>query len=141
MKRPILIFSAILADLFVVPAVFPAEKTPVPEHIARPDVVYKAEGLRDPFQNPLTEASKPAAKPEGAAVAERHAPPSLSVQGLIWGGNIPQAIVNNKVVKVGDAIDGARVISIDKNGITVLFEETEYKFSPQTAGAKSSKNP
>ena len=144
MKRPILIFSAILADLFVVPAVFPAEKTPSPqESIARPEVVYKAGGLRDPFQNPLTEANELARKPEGAGVAESRVQPSLSVQGLVWGGNFPQAIVNNKIVKVGDTIEGAYIISIDKSGVTVLFEEREYKFSPQTAVAvaKPYKNP
>ncbi len=131
MKRPILIFSAILADLFVIPAVFPAEKTPAPEGIARPEIAYKAEGLRDPFQNPFAaEAGKPGAGGEGAASVEKHPPPSLSVQGLIWGGNLSQAIVNNKVVKVGDAIGGARVISIDKNGIWLHQRQFIFPYEP-----------
>lgn len=131
----------ILADLFIVAVAFPAEKTPSPqERIARPDIKYKSGGLKDPFQNPLIELDKPVVKPEAAGVKEGP-PPSLIVQGLIWGGNLPQAIVNNKVVKVGDTVDGARVISIDKDGVTVLFEERQYRFSPSNIGAKSSKNP
>jgi hypothetical protein len=65
----------------------------------------------------------------------------LIVQGLIWGGSFPQAIVNNKIVKVGDTVDGANVTAIDKDGVTVLFQEREYKLSPLTIKTKSSKNP
>lgn len=142
MKRPIFIFSVILADLFIVAAAFSAEKAPA-EQIARPNLKYKSEGLKDPFQNPLKEvATKPAKGPEASgAEVIKAAPASLTVQGLIWGGELPQAIVNGTVVKVGDTIGGARIISIDKNGVTVLFEEREYRFSPSTIKAKSSKNP
>jgi hypothetical protein len=52
---------------------------------------------------------------------------------LIWGSSLPQAIVNNKVVKVGDKIEGAEVVSIDKQGVTVLFANKEHKLSSPAA--------
>lgn len=145
MKRMIFV-SLFIVDLFIVAAAFPAEKAtpPAPESIARPNVIYKAEGLKDPFQNPIMEGvTKPVVGPQAPGVSGviEGPPPPLTVQGLIWGGNLPQAIVNNKIVKVGDTIDGANITGIDKDGVTVLFKETEYKLSPSTIGAKSSKKP
>jgi hypothetical protein len=139
MKRLISIFSAVLADLFIIPAVFPAEKPASQESITRPNIEYKAEGLRDPFQSPLVEAKTPAIT-ETSGAAES-VPPSLTVQGLVWGGNFPQAIVNNKVVRTGDTIDGTRIISIDKDGVTVLFGERQYKLPAPAASAGPSKKP
>jgi hypothetical protein len=145
MKRMIFV-SLFIVYLFIVTVAFPAEKgaPPAPETIARPNVIYKAEGLKDPFQNPIMEGvTKPVAGSGalgGFGVIEGP-PPPLTVQGLIWGGFLPQAIVNNKIVKVGDTIDGANIISIDKNGVTVLFQEREYKLSPLMIGTKSSKKP
>jgi hypothetical protein len=59
--------------------------------------------------------------------------PDLVVQGLIWGSSLPQAIINNKVVKVGDVIQGADIIDISKEGVLVLFAGTEYKLSTKPA--------
>ncbi len=138
-KRLLFIFTLFVAGLFIVPAVFPAEKTPPPEVIVRPKVKYKTGELRDPFQSPLIEA-KPTAKREASGAAESR-PPSLTVQGLVWGGNFPQAIVSNKVAKVGDTISGARVISIDKNGVTVFIEGRQYRLPSPAASAGPSKKP
>jgi hypothetical protein len=46
---------------------------------------------------------------------------NFKVQGVIWGGNFPQAIINNKILRVGDLIDGAEIASIEKEGITLNF--------------------
>jgi hypothetical protein len=45
--------------------------------------------------------------------------PSLSIQGIIWNTNMPQAIVNGQIVKEGDSVSGVRVVKIEKEGITV----------------------
>jgi hypothetical protein len=60
--------------------------------------------------------------------------PSINVQGLIWGGVFPQAIIDEKVVKKGDMVGEMRIVEIDKEGITVLFNNKEYVLSP-SAGA------
>jgi len=80
-------------------------------------IEYKAEGLKDPFQEEEIEA------PGIRAL------PSMTIQGIVWGGSFPQAIINNKVVRVGDTIEGVEITDIDKNRVTVLFENQKYTLS------------
>lgn len=114
-----------------------AEKTAADSSapIARLQVEYGAEGLRDPFQSVLPEVNPTAEEP---VVSEEPAgpPPNLVVQGLIWGGSVPQAIINNQVVRTGDLVEGARVIGIDKNGATVFFQGKKYRVSSSAAEDK-----
>ncbi|MCX5702876.1 MAG: hypothetical protein NT066_00020 [Candidatus Omnitrophica bacterium] len=110
-----------------------------PEVIIRPKLEYKATDFRSPFWSPfhvkadLSAANKRAGE---VKVVEPEKPlPLLKVQGVIWGGSFPQAIVNDKVVKIGDTIDGVRILSIDKENIVVFFEKKEYKIPSPAAGA------
>lgn len=144
----ILIFSLfIIGDLSAVPEQFKmikeleGKETVTPEAdeaIERPKVEYKAGSLRDPFQKdiPQERSVKQEAQPSETKQSQ---PPALTVQGLIWGGNFPQAIINNKVVKTGDSIEGARILSIDKEGITVFYDGNEYNLSPPAAVTGASK--
>ncbi len=100
------------------------------EVITRPEVSYTAGDLTDPF---LNESAK-----EGIFKKEEYVPvedikdiqvPSLVVNGLIWGGAFPQAIINNKVLKVGDTIEGARIKDINKDGVTMLFSGKKFSVS------------
>ena len=150
MKRTcitVFIFCLFIVNLFAEPAEYKAikeleriERTPPPERIARPKVEYKAGDLRDPFKKPESLSTQ---KPEvsGTQVTQEKPLPSLTVQGLIWGGSFPQAIINNKVVKIGDTIDKVSIINIDKDGVTVSFEETEYRLPSPAAGVKPFKKP
>ena len=91
--------------------------------ISRPVVEYKSGALRDPFR-PLTEKkeNKVSQEKEGKKV-DLIQPGSdlgnLKVQGIIWGGRFPQAIINDRVWTVGDVIEGAEILSIDEKGITL----------------------
>ncbi len=121
------------------------EKKPPLEQIKRPQVEYRAEadGLRDPFQGlDLDKVTEPGAV-ESTGLPDEMPVLSLTVQGIIWGGKFPQAIVNNKVVKVGDTIEGgSRVLSIDRNRIIVFFAGRQYSFPSPAAGLSPSlKNP
>lgn len=110
-----------------------AGEEPVKNTIDRKKVEYDAENLTDPFQSciPETEGSE-------SQAGEPEVPlPSLTIQGLIWGGNFPQAIVNNKVVKIGDAVEGAEITSIDKGGITVSFGGKSHTISTPSANVNS----
>ncbi|OGX19133.1 MAG: hypothetical protein A3K83_01195 [Omnitrophica WOR_2 bacterium RBG_13_44_8b] len=111
-----------------------------PELILRPNIEYDAQDFRDPFSEPAPDEKK------SVEIAEKSAPvieklPDLAIQGLIWGGEISQAIVNNKVVKEGDSIEGAKVISIRKHGITVLFKGKEYDIASMQSKAGSNIKP
>jgi len=59
------------------------------------------------------------------------------VQGVIWGGSLSQAIINNKVVTIGDDIEGAKIIYIDRQGITVIFEGKQYRLLSPGVGDTS----
>lgn len=98
------------------------------EIIVRPNVVYRAQGLRNPFEQTVLESESTSAvdsgiKPEVVSL------PQLTVQGIIWGGRLPQAIINNKVVKVGDLLEGAEIVEINKEGATVLFAGVEHQLT------------
>ena len=93
--------------------------------VLRPVVEYSSGDLRDPFGNLFElnkkkdeqniQVSQEGVNPEVAVLSAE----SFKVQGVIWGGKFPQAIINNKILKVGDLIDGVEVMEIDKTGISL----------------------
>lgn len=141
----VFISSFFLATVFATQAEFKAikeleeaEKKAPPEAIVRPSVEYNAQNLRDPFQVLTTEETE---EGERLSQMEETPPPNLTVQGVIWGASFPQAIINNKVVKVGDTIDGARVVNIDKDGVVVFFEGRQYNLPSPAAKTLPNKKP
>ena len=100
-----------------------------PEIIVRPDIEYASENLRDPFRGFIEERVTAVKEEEKAEIPL----PSLNVQGIIWGGKFPQAIINHRVVKVEDTIEGARIIDINKDGVTVFFNNRKYNLSSPAA--------
>lgn len=106
------------------------------EVITRPTVEYNAETFKDPFLG-VAEKAVPAEK---VVSVEKVSLPALTVQGIIWGTKLPQAIINNKVVKTGDTIGDVRIVGIDKEGVTVFFKGRQVTI-PSPAGAPVSKKP
>jgi hypothetical protein len=109
-----------------------------PDTILLPNIEYKSEGLRDPFEGVF--------KTEGQAQGPvmqaplQVSPPPLTVQGIIWGGKMPQAIVNEKVAKVGDTVADAKITAINKDGIEVTYKNYTFKImSPAAAQLESLK--
>jgi hypothetical protein len=96
------------------------------------DIDYKASSLRDPFETYIV--PKP---PETGIQGQPVEPPpdpgkfeALKVLGIFWGASFPQAIIDDKVYKEGDSIEGAVIKKIDKEGIIILLSGKEYKLSP-----------
>lgn len=57
--------------------------------------------------------------------------PNFQVQGLVWGSDLPEAIVNNEVVSVGDKVNGWTVIEINPQGVKMGIDtKNVYWFSP-----------
>ncbi len=52
--------------------------------------------------------------------------PSLTITGLVWNTDTPQAIVNNQIVKLGDVIDGASIQAIHREGIDISYVGTVF---------------
>ncbi len=105
--------------------------------LQRAKLEYKADKLRDPFQKNFiitTPAPGEISEEEKEVSAEQSAEDTAAVaaiklQGLIWGGNVPQAIVNESVVKTGDVVDNMQIIEITKDGVSVLFNNRVYNLS------------
>jgi len=107
-----------------------------PQAQVRPEVQYKAEGLKDPFKGI---EQRPVNTQNSAANAQQSKPlPPLTVSGIIWGGAFPQAIVNNKVVKIGDMVEAeVKVVEITKEGVVVFFDYKNYNLPPPAIVTKS----
>lgn len=58
--------------------------------------------------------------------------PALVITGLVWDTKRPQAIVNGKVVSIGDKINNNKIeiVSIRKDGIDIMFEGAEMTIEP-----------
>ena len=100
--------------------------------IELPVFAYTADKLEDPFASklPKLHASAPevtvgAGQPVTSPPMQ---PPHLSVQGLVWGGAVPEVIIDGAVYTVGDTVHGAKVLSIDREGITVELQGSTFAF-------------
>ncbi len=87
--------------------------------------VYTAQQVRDPLVSLLPmeppESIAQGASPGRTQPARQASIPPLSLQGVLWGGAEPQAIINGEVYRVGDRIDEVRITGIDRRGVTVEF--------------------
>jgi len=99
-----------------------AQEETVDAITVRPEVEYKSNQLRDPFQTYIIKEKKVQAQVQdsGSLAQTTIDPNKLKVQGIIWGTKMPQAIINDKVYIVGDLIEGAEILSIDKQGIKLI---------------------
>lgn len=96
---------------------------------------YRGADLRDPFMDylPKEKEIKISKVQEEKEKKERKSEEilttlsSFSVQGIAWGGKLPQAIIDGTVVKIGDIIKEAEVIDIDKEGVTLIYNDRRYK--------------
>ncbi len=120
--------NVVFSALFFVSILLSLAQTSAQESASfiKPEVSYGAMNLRDPFESPMLSESEINGPQETIGTPDV-LPMPLTVQGIIWGSNLLQAIINNKVVKVGETIDGAKVISIDKDFITVFAANKQFK--------------
>lgn len=91
-----------------------------------PKVEYSAS--RDPFRSPFeVEKKDDLEMPPVEDISLGH----LKVQGMVWDTEMPQAIINDKVVKVGEVIEGAKILEITKECIYVLYDGKQYMVKPE----------
>lgn len=102
-------------------------------------IEYDAMHLRDPFEPQLPKGQAPALMPQKMKPLEEVKPPQLKVEGIITGGPIPQAIIKGKVVRAGDRIEDAQIISITKEGVEVLYHEKTFFYPSPSKLLKYSK--
>ena len=107
-----------------------------------PSPAYTAQDLRDPLRDLLPAPAEPAdgvterlAEDGVAAVPSEGPPPppDLRVQGLLWGGVEPKAIINDQVYGINDVIAGSKIIAIDRRGVTIDHGGTPVFYPPSSA--------
>ncbi|MBP7216325.1 MAG: hypothetical protein KBA46_03465 [Candidatus Omnitrophica bacterium] len=88
--------------------------------VRMPTVNYEAFDLRDPFFWEYKEK-------EGIPLsAGSQAAPDLSVQGVILSDRLPQVIINDKVLTIGDEFAGAKVLEITRDAVVVLYQFKQF---------------
>ena len=114
---------------------------PEPEPQREAPRTYTVQELRDPltslFPRPAPEpvpASPASPTPEVPPVPP---PPTLSVQGIVWGGSTPQAIINDQLYGIHDVVKGAKIIAIDREGVTMDYHGTTLHYSPSSSKSDS----
>jgi len=55
-------------------------------------------------------------------------PPKLVLKGIAWDKTEPLALINDRVVKEGDTIEGARIVKIDFDGVAVRYRGKKFTF-------------
>jgi len=98
-----------------------AAQEPKAEIPLRPALEYDADGYRDPFLRDERGERGVSGIEEKKLAAKTVSLASLNIQGVIWGGVFPGAIINNKVVKIGDNIEGMQITQINKDGVTLSY--------------------
>ncbi|MFH0738272.1 MAG: general secretion pathway protein GspB [Candidatus Omnitrophota bacterium] len=121
----------ILVAIFYAGRLPAAEKSSTGQFLKAEKVEYAADEAGDPFAG--EEIEKPVQQQE----IKKKPLPELKIQGLIWGGKLPQAIINNKVVMVGDTLEDVRIVEINKDGLILYFEGQPYNLT--SPGMLSSK--
>lgn len=87
-------------------------------------VRYDAHGRRDPFE-PLVTATGELRTPRSGNVTG-----ALHVEGILWDPAQPLAIVNGEVRRVGDDVEGFKIMEIRAAAIVVDGPETDHLVVP-----------
>jgi len=113
--------------------------------LAQTDVNNKEKGLapvnytgaqyRDPLElpielrTPIKPVAETAVEKEGEK-EEEIVPPDFTVQGMVWGGVKPQALINEGLCEKGDIIKGAEITDITKEGVTYIYKNKKFIIQP-----------
>jgi len=111
------------------------------EGISHPKYKYVAAKNKSPFDFPpqlkkaLSEQEKDVRQvrlKQHKALEEKKAEqipqqlPTMQLKGIVWGGRVPAAIIDDKVYRKGDILKGAKISKIVKEGVWLLYNGKEY---------------
>ncbi len=96
----------------------------------RPVIVEEPQAEIEPLESIVMEHQEPAEESTASPIEEEA--PDLTISGLVWNTDRPQAIVNEEVVGIGDAVAGVHIVDIRRGQITILRHgktmTIEYKY-------------
>jgi hypothetical protein len=101
-------------------------EVPTPESPAKPGVPAENKSAAAPAENAPSASPPSEAPPAKAEIAIAPPPPppppppfpSIRVQGVIARSSNPSALINGRVLFLGDQIDDAKITKIDAQGVT-----------------------
>jgi len=80
---------------------------------------YNSKGRKNPFAPPVAKKTE--------LSVEDFSNMNLSIEGIIWDEKKPLAIVNGKIVKEGDIIEGIVVSEILKDSVVFIIDYKKYE--------------
>lgn len=109
-----------------------------PAEASLPTVQYTADAFRDPLVSRLPSA---ASQQVIVIPPENHMPmpqlepppPTFTIEGVVWGGPRPQAVIDGTVYDVGDTVQGARIMAIDRTGVTGTMLGRTIRWRPEAS--------
>ena len=107
-------------------------RDPFEPQIPQPEIVGPIEEeVSEPEPEPIIAEQLPLYQPE-----EKIPAPSADayvITGLVWNSDRPQAVVNGKIVDIGDRLDYWEVVDITKVGIELSYRDQNYVIKPKGA--------
>ena len=86
--------------------------------------VYNTHGKRDPFI-PLISEDKTIMGQAGWSFISSKLP-EMKIEGILFDKTKPLAIINDKIVKVGDNINNCKIVSITREEMVIRYMDKEY---------------
>jgi hypothetical protein len=90
--------------------------TPPPAHLLPPDATATAPAVADV---PAPAGVELVAPPPRAL-------PALSLQGILRGGKVAEAMINGYTYRVGDTVGGARLVAIEDSAVRLELDGREF---------------
>jgi len=111
-KKP-LAMTATTPELGTVTPLIPKAISTVPDSLTLAELRNSDWG-DDPFKKGIASTFEPRS-------IERTASPQWNLSGIVYSPADPLAIINGKMVRVGDAVDNAKVTKIEKKQVTLDY--------------------
>ena len=143
MVATILFFSVIDGSSFAQDK----QNTPPPakiekKEISKQEILTNVKSIKDPFipqlpVAPIVKSQQNSSQYPGNAVSASASgnqmnnapppvevrPPVITISGLVWNTDRPQAIVNNQIVEIGDKINEWTIVTIHEEGIEIVYKD------------------
>lgn len=107
--------AAFLCAWLLCGMLYAAEKNSVP---------YTGDRYRDPFGIGGSTEKTTDVRQEIRALA-------LTLDGMVWDSQSPQAIISGKIVGINEEVSGAKVISIEAKGVKMKYKNQVFYLIPR----------
>lgn len=103
------------------PAVVPAAPLDlsIPRDVFLPPALLIQRVQQADLERIQQQQQQQASQVKAVATAPQISITDLELQGIFWGSSNPQAIINRKIVSVGDQVEDAEVEAITKESVTL----------------------